>query len=103
MKIENKEEIKKIIMKPTVITKCKIGQDWYKNNLEITFVPDEYYPDYMKLESWIMKNLDGKELNIEEVTDLVYDYLKTTYEPFELHVKDYVYGNKVHFDVIVEK
>ena len=103
MKIENKEEIKKIIMKPTVITKCKIGQDWYKNNLEIIFVPDEYYPDYMEVESWIMENLDGKELNIEEVVDQIYEYLDDNYQPEGLYIKNYVFGNKVHFDVVVEK
>lgn len=103
MKIKNEEKIKKITMMPTVITKCRIGQDWFKNKLEIVFYPNRYYPDYMEVEDWLMKNIDGKELNIEGVIDEVYKYFIDTYDPKEIHITDIVRGNKVHFDVIVEK
>ena len=101
--LENNEKITKITMKPSVITKCRIGQDWFKNNLEVEFYPGKTYPDYMKVEAWIMNNLDGVEMNIEEVVDMVYDYFTQTYHPADLKVKDIVTGNKVHFDVVVEK
>lgn len=101
--IENNEKIMKITMKPTAVTKCKIGQDWYQNALEIEFYPGETYPDYMQVEAWIMDNIDGEELNIEEVVDKIYNYLDETYKPHKLTVRDFVTGNKVHFDVIVEK
>lgn len=101
--ITNTQNIKKITMKPIAITKCEIGQDWYKNELEIIFVPGDCYPDYMKVESWIMENIDGQELNIEDVVDKIYRYLNDIYNPKELHVIDRIAGNKVHFDVIVEK
>ena len=102
-KIKNIEQVKRITMKPTAITKCAIGQDWYKHELVITFVPSHCYPDYMQVEEWIMNEIDGKELNIEEVVDKVYNKLTIEYEPEELHIKDFIYGNKVHFDVVVEK
>lgn len=101
--IENTQKIKKIIMKPTAITKCEIGQDWYQNCFEIVFIPNESYPDYMQVEAWIMQNIDGKELNIEDAVNNIYRYLYDVYSPKELHVIDKVVGNKVHFDVIVEK
>lgn len=101
--LQNNEKITKITMKPTAITKCRIGQDWYKNHLEVEFYPGKSYPDYMQVETWIMDNIDGAELNIEEVVDMLYDYFKETYKPQKLTVRDYVTGNKVHFDVVVEK
>ena len=100
--IENKENIKRITMLPTAITLCDIGNDWYKNELTIVFYPKKYYPDYMKVQKWIMDNIDGKRLNIEQVVDLVYNYM-LTYDPANVHITDKVTGNKVHFDVIVEK
>lgn len=101
--IKNSEKIKKITMKPTAITLCKIGQDWYKHELIIEFCPDAYYPDYMEEEAWIMEHVDGKELNIEEVVDVIYGHLTEVYMPKELHIIDRIIGNKVHFNVIVEK
>lgn len=101
--IKNEQNIEKITMCPTAITLCDIGGDWYKNELEIEMMPDEYYPDYMVVQKWIMDNIDGKRLNIEDVVYQIYDYIDSIYAPKYLHVKDRVMGNKVHFDVLVEK
>ena len=46
MKQNNTQKITEIVMRPTACTFCKLGQDWYNINLEITFTPDKYYPDY---------------------------------------------------------
>lgn len=102
-RIENRQEILTITMKPVAFTKCQIGQDWYKNELEIVFWPDRCYPDYMEVEAWIMENIDGHELNIEDVVEKVYNFLDSEYKPKSLSIVDNVKGNKVHFDVIVEK
>lgn len=101
--IENKEGIKKIIMKPTACTLCAIGQDWYRSNLEIEFIPDRYYPDYMEVQDWIMKEIDGHEMNIETVIDKVYNFIKHEYLPKDLRITNHVTGCKSHFDVIVIK
>lgn len=100
-KIENKQKIDLIIMKPIAYTKCAIGQDWYKNSLEITFCPNNCYPDYMEVNEWVMKEIDGKELNIEDVVDLVYNYIKNEYDPLDLTVRNDIAGCKTHFDVVV--
>lgn len=102
-KIENEQEVSLIIMKPVAYTKCAIGQDWYKNLLEITFMPNSCYPDYMEVNEWVMKEIDGKELNIEDVVANVYDYIKREYDPLDLSVKDNIVGCKTHFDVVVIK
>lgn len=103
IKLKNKERIDYITMLPTAITKCQIGQDWYKHEFVIDFTPDEYYPDYMQVEKFIMDEIDGKELNIEQAVDILYKFLKETYHPSELKINDHIRGNKVHFDVIVCK
>ena len=48
--IDNIEGVSKIVMKPTAFVQCKIGQDWYKCEFEVVFVPDKTYPDYMEVQ-----------------------------------------------------
>jgi len=102
-KIKNEQGIKRIIMKPTACTLCKIGQDWYHNNLDIQFIPADCYPDYMQVEEFIMSEIDGKPLNIEDVVDNIYNFLMDNYCPQALSVTDYVTDCKSHFSVIVSK
>ena len=102
-RIENMEEIKIIVMKPTACTLCAIGQDWYTSHLTIEFTPDKYYPDYIEIQDWIMKEIDGKEMNIEQVVEQIYGFIKHEYLPKELKVTNHVTGCKSHFDVIVSK
>lgn len=100
-KIENKENVKEIKMYPTACVKCKIGKDWYSCKFEVFFCPNTCYPDYMQVDQFVQTEIDGKELNIEEAAKLLYDYLKTNYEPWYLRVSNHVTGCKVHFDVLV--
>lgn len=102
-KLKNEQEISVIVMKPIAYTKCAIGQDWYKNELEIRFVPSDCYPDYMDVNRYIMNEIDGHELNIEDVVSLVYEFLSDTYLPLDLTVTDHIKGCKTHFDVDVVK
>ena len=99
-RIKNKENVCSITMKPTAVSKCKIGQDWYRMAFEIVFLPGEYYPDYMEVNDFIMTEIDGKELNIEEAAKIIYDML-LAYEPRHLSVTNHIQGCKTHFDVDV--
>lgn len=99
-KIENKENVTKIVMKPTAYVKCRIGQDWYKCEFCVTFIPGTGYPDYMQINEFVMKNIDGKELNIEEAARVLYDHL-SIYCPKYLQVRNHIAGCKTHFDVDV--
>lgn len=101
-KLWNKENITGIVMEPTACVKCAIGQDWYKCEFMVTFYPGDYYPDYMEVEKFVMEEIDGHELNIEEAVDRLYQHLKQ-YEPSGLVVGCNVHGCKVHFDVEVVK
>lgn len=101
-KIPNTEKIDKIVMKPTACVKCAIGQDWYSCQFEAVFVPSVYYPDYMEVERFVMEEIDGKELNIEQAVERLDDFLRE-YKPARLCVKCNVKGCKLHFDVEVAK
>lgn len=100
--IENKQGITEIIMTPSVICKCAIGQDWYTNNFTITFVPKNHYPDYMEVDEWLNENLRGRELNIEDAVEQMGKYL-LRYEPLSLTVETEVKDVLTHFPVKVKK
>ena len=99
-KIKNNEGVTKIIMKPTAFVKCKIGQDWYKCEFLVEFIPGEYYPDYMQVNSFVMEEIDGEEMNIEEAAKALKDFL-LQYEPERLSITNSIHGCKTHFDVDV--
>ena len=103
MRIENTQGIDEIIMRPRACCKCVIGEDWYINEFKITFVPDGCYPDYMDVNKWIMGNVDGKALNIEDAVKILYDHLMQEYHPKRLEISTDVKGAKTHFDVTVIK
>lgn len=100
--IKNTQDITSIVMKPVSINKCEIGQDWYKNELEVEFTPHDKYPDYTEVYEFVMREIDGKELNIEDVVDILYKHL-LEYSPLYLKVTSHVRGCKTHFDVDVSK
>lgn len=102
-KIKNTQKISKIVMKPWTIFKCQIGQDWFKNDLEIEFFPNEFYPDYMDIVKYIQTELDGSEMNIEDMLEKLYNFLVVTYEPTYLRITDNVIDSKTHFNVTVVK
>ena len=103
-RLENKEHVTKIVMWPTAYTKCKIGQDWYKCEFEIHFIPSTCYPDYMEVHRFVMEQIDGKELNIEEAAAILRDMLEKNYHPQKLKVINHIAGCKTHFnvDVVIE-
>lgn len=100
-KLKNIEKVTSITMYPFAYTKCQIGQDWYKNQFEVYFIPDNYYPDYMEVEQFIQEKIEGKELNIEQASRILYDFLFEEYKPHSIRVINHIHGCKTHFDVDV--
>lgn len=99
-RLGNNEKVSSIVMMPTACVKCQIGQDWYQCQFEAIFVPSGYYPDYMQVQKFVMDEIDGKELNIEQAARLLYDFL-LLFEPKSLTVVNHVRACKSHFDVDV--
>ena len=103
MIIENKQKIKKIIMKPTASCFCPLGQDWYKIDFNISFMPKDFYPDYCDVQNFISNNINKQQLTIEEATDILYNYLQEDYLPENLTIQSNVNIVQSHFPVIVIK
>lgn len=99
-RLENVEGVTEIVMHPIAYTKCQIGQDWFLNQFEVHFIPGKFYPDYMEIDSYVNSYIEGKELNIEQASKLLYDQLKL-YEPKAVKVIDHVRNCKTHFNVDV--
>lgn len=102
-KIPNTQDIGMIIMKPVTFAVCEIGGDMYENRLEITFCPSGSYPDYSEFQQWIMDNVDGETMNIEDVVGKIYKKLQDEFEPLHLEVRTDVKNCRTHFDVTVIK
>ena len=103
IKIENTQNISKIMMRPWTIFKCQSGQDWFKNDWEIEFIPDKFYPDYMDIVKYIQTELDGSEMNIEDMLQSLYIFLFVEYKPKYIKITDTVVESKTHFSVTVIK
>lgn len=96
--IENKEKVRYIEMYPKARCFCPIGKAWYTNEFKASFFPNEYYLDYLDVENFINKEIEGKSLTIEEACKKLYDYLyeKVDNVQVESHVND-----ATHFPVKV--
>lgn len=103
MKLENRQGITNIVMKPKAICFCPLGDDWYTNEFEVTFVPNLYFPDYCDIESFLNKEIRGKSMIIENAVNALYEYLEANYEPKELTVTSYVNDVTSHSPVVVTK
>ena len=98
---KNEQNVQRIVMHPKACLKCDAGQDWYKIDFDVIFVPDKSYPDYMDVETFIKNALDGETMNIEVAGYLLKDYLLTEYKPKGVTVVCNVKDCKTHFDVEV--
>lgn len=100
-RLGNVEKVSRIVMHPAAFVKCQIGQDWYKCEFEVTFIPSGYYPDYMEVAKYVEDHIDGQELNIEQAAKMLHDFLKEAYDPKAVTVCNHIKGCKTHFDVDV--
>lgn len=100
-RIENKEGVSKIVMRPIVYCLCDLGGDWYSLEIEIEMKPVGAYPDYMEVQDFLMRCVDGKRLNIEEALLITKKELEIWFPDAEIVVKGVVKNAKTHFDVEV--
>jgi len=101
--IKNTQNISKIVMRPFAECLCEIGQDWYHIDFEVIFVPHDYYPDYMKVTEFVSKNINGKEMNIEDAVNKLWEMLNDVFNPDFLSVCANVNQSTTHFPVSVMK
>lgn len=101
--VNNKElNISKIHISPNAKCFCPIGKDWYTNMFTIEMVPDNIIPDYVEVDEFVQKSINGKDLLIEQAVNTLYNFMKETYQPKSLKVSSSV-GDAAHSYVFVTK
>lgn len=69
---ENKYSVNRITLTKKIHCYCRLGGDWYTNQLEISFYPQKEIPDYVYLDKAIEERCEQKDLIIEEVVNEIY-------------------------------
>lgn len=100
-RFENKQGITSITFTQNIQCFCPLGDDWYTNEVEVTFVPEDVIPDYCEIDDYT-RSLAGKALIIEDVVNDIFNYMMTEYAPSELCVTSVARDAK-HMPVEVTK
>lgn len=72
----NEYGISKITLYKKVHAYCRLGGDWYTNQLTISFVPINEIPDFVYIDKAIEERCERKDKIIEEVVSTIYDIIK---------------------------
>lgn len=100
MKIENKENIKKIHwISPYIQSYCPLGEDYCTYRLEIDICPNKYYFDYDVLAEWIFKTLNNNTNTREKFAFIVYDKLMNELNPKKLSVKCFNIADNSYIEI----
>lgn len=100
--MENKYGVSKITLTRKIHAYCRLGNDWYTNQLTISFVPNDIIPDYVEVDADILRECEKKDLIIEEVVSKVRDIIKAHCpNATDIHISSYV-DDSVPRDMQVE-
>ena len=87
----NSYGITKITLYKKVHAFCRLGGDWYTNQLTISFTPVDEIPDYVYIDKAIEENCEQKDLIIEEVIETVYKIIKEQAPSAKnIHIESYI-------------
>ena len=98
--IENVQKISLIKADKQISMYCPLGNDYYTANIHIKFAPNQWYMDYIDLDTFL-DGMGGMCLTIEEAVDMIYKELQR-YEPLKTNVSIEAHSN-THLDVTVTK
>lgn len=98
--IHNTQSITSIKAEKRISLFCPLGNDYYTADIYITFIPNEYYMDYIDLDKFI-NGLSGMKLTIEDAAEKVYQELQQ-YKPSKTNVTIKAFSN-THLYVEVTK
>ena len=88
---ENKYGISRITLIKKIHCYCRLGGDWYTNQLQIVFNPGDEIPDYVYLDKAIEESCERQDLIIEEVIDKIYHIIKDQCPScYDIHISSYV-------------
>ena len=98
--INNKQNISLIEADKRISLYCPIGKDYYTADVNIKFLPNAFYMDYIELDVFLNK-LSGLSLTIEEAVEQIYNELQG-YMPKKTSVMIEAFSN-THLHVKVTK
>lgn len=98
--IANTQRVDLIEADKRICLYCPIGKDYYTAVVNIKFIPNEYYMDYIDLDQYLNR-LSGLSLTIEDAASDIYDELQS-YKPAKAEVTIEAFSN-THLHVKVTK
>ena len=98
--IENTQRVDLIEADKQICLYCPIGKDYYTAVVNIKFIPNEYYMDYIDIDQYLNR-LSGLSLTIEDAASDIYDELQS-YRPSKAKVSIEAFSN-THLHVKVTK
>ena len=88
---KNEFGINRITLYKKIHAYCRLGGDWYTNQLTISFSPVEELPDYIYLDKAFEERCEQKDLLIEEVINEIYNILKEQMPSVkDIHIESYI-------------
>ena len=98
---ENKG-INKMNFTVPVTVYCPLGSNYYRATISVKMELGEYIVDFLDLEDYFKKELNGKSLTSEDLVIEIFNHLDENYKPMHLSVTSH---SDSHFeiDVIKEK
>lgn len=79
---------------------CPLGPNYYRAVLTVKMELGEVIADFLDLENYFKKELNGKHLTSENLVIEVFNYLDEIYKPMHLSVSSH---SDSHFDIDIIK
>lgn len=79
---------------------CPLGPNYYRALVEVSIELKDTIVDFLDLEDYFKKELNGKSLTTEDLTIEVFNKLNEVYKPMHLKVTSH---SNSHFDLSVTK
>lgn len=96
MNIENRYKVRKLIYKACAHVYCPLGKDWGVVDITAEIFPSEYLPDYLDIDEYIKKEIEGSEHITEEVGYMVYDFIVEQIKPAAVYVDVHSNNDSMH-------
>ena len=88
---KNDYQIRRITLYKKIHCYCRLGGDWYTNQLTISFVPNDMIPDYVYIDKAIEDRCERQDLLIEEVIKIIIDIIREQCpNAYDIKVKSYI-------------
>lgn len=82
---------------------CPIGKDYYKADIEVWVTGQKRIVDFLDINDFCVKELNGKVLSHEELTAVVFQEMEREFQPEHLKVSVVTEAALKWCDTVIEK